>query len=321
MKKAAILSSLIMFCAVLSYGQSYVFSTLVSKGQNKYLNGSSWASIKPGAKIGKTSKISVAQGGYLALMHSSGRTYEVKTSGMYEVSKLEARLSQGTSSFTQKYGKFVANNMVEGEGKFADYSTTGSVTRGDQGVISILGPTADAKVSVLEEQVFTLRWATNKKVTTYNVKIKNLYEDVLIEKEVTKPEIEINLKEWDVIAGDQPYLLIVSDKDNQEDVNSKNYEGKDMPFYVVGGGDAISKEYKTLMKEINESSALDNLVLAAFFDQNGLKLNAVDCFVKAMTLEPEIEYYKEVYQDYLKANKLEPQLVESFDDLDTSTEE
>ena len=250
-------------------------------------------------------------------MHSSGRTYEVKTSGLYEVSKLEARLSQGTSSFTQKYGKFVANNMVEGEGKFTDYNTTGSVTRGEEGLISVLGPTADERITVLEEQVFTLRWATNRDVKTFVVKIKNLYEDVLVEKEVTSPELEINLKEWDILADNEPYVLVISDKEN-EAINSKNVSGQEMPFYVIGSDKEVSKEFKTLIKEINKESALDNLVLAAFFDQNGLKLNAVDCFVKAMNLEPEIGYYKEVYEDYLVANKLKPQLVDSFDDLDTS---
>ena len=62
----------------------------------------------------------------------------------------------------------------------------------------------------------------------------------------------------------------------------------------------IKKTVENLKKDTDETSALDQMVLAAFYDQEGLMTYAVDSYSKATTLEPEVDHYKLQYEEYIK---------------------
>ena len=50
-------------------------------------------------------------------------------------------------------------------------------------------------------------------------------------------------------------------------------------------------------------SAFENLILAEFYEQNNLILDASTCFEKAMILKPQVNYFKDAYKEFLMRNK------------------
>ena len=57
-----------------------------------------------------------------------------------------------------------------------------------------------------------------------------------------------------------------------------------------------------LKSSLDDDSAFENLILAEFYEQNNLILDASTCFEKAMILEPQVSYFKDAYKEFLMRN-------------------
>ena len=53
------------------------------------------------------------------------------------------------------------------------------------------------------------------------------------------------------------------------------------------------------MNQTPENSAIQNMVLAKYFDENGLYLNAIPFYKKAVAMEPDVKEYKQAYNQFL----------------------
>ena len=93
MKKSAFILSILMVSAILGMSQGYTFKVLASKGVTQVDNGSGWTVLKTGTKLNKDSKVKIANGSYVGLMHSSGKTMELKSAGTYSVENLSGKLN------------------------------------------------------------------------------------------------------------------------------------------------------------------------------------------------------------------------------------
>ena len=69
--------------------------------------------LKTGATLMSGDQIIAASGAYIGLMHKSGRTIEVRNSGVTRISDLESKLASSNSSVANKYAQFVMNKMNE----------------------------------------------------------------------------------------------------------------------------------------------------------------------------------------------------------------
>lgn len=60
--------------------------------------------------------------------------------------------------------------------------------------------------------------------------------------------------------------------------------------------DAVTKSLTELMTEVSEPTAINKFILAGFYEENNLLIDAISAYEQAIKLEPS---YKEFYEEFL----------------------
>lgn len=299
-RKISIILAGLMILALTGFGQDYTFRIMVSKGENKVKVGNvgDWQLLRIGEKLNDGDQIQVAEQGYLGMVHSSGKTKEIKTAGTYNIKELASTISASTQNIASKYADFVISKMSpeEKEANRRKYaSVTGAVERGDDDeTLKIFMPTS---VSVYNPEVM-IRWEpVTGENPTYVVKLKDLFEQTIMVAETTESNYTLNFKDAKLADAivENLVLVNVSVKGN-EDLKSKN-----AAIELFGKDDAASfeVELKQLQANLGEQSSINNLILAEFYEENNLLLDALTSYEYAIKMSPDVEYYKEAYDEFL----------------------
>src|SRR5690606_10031387 len=129
------------FIAISGFAQEVAFKTLANKGQNAVERGSNPGTFEPlkmGTPIYKNDKIVVGANSYLGLASTAGKTVELKSEGVYNVTDLSGNLTADNSSITSKYIAYVFSDLAKGNASnyASNLSLTGSVERsvGNNGI-------------------------------------------------------------------------------------------------------------------------------------------------------------------------------------------
>jgi hypothetical protein len=275
--------------------QNALFNVLASKGNVKYVAGGTTdeKTMVIGKKLFPTDKIVVGEASYLGLAHSGGKTIEIKRAGTYEVAKLASEVANQNASVSKKYVDFLAgeinnNGQDMAKNKYKYMGVTGSVERGGSD-ITIYAP---KEAYVLNGPV-TIKWDARDDVKTYTVKLMNIFDEVLYTTETTSPSVTLDLTPYNLPKEKNLFLVVSSKEDSNidtEKINLKSLEAKDAE---------VSKQASDLKAELSEPTALNKFVLASFYAEQGLIINAVEQYEAAVALEPEVEDYKVAYGEYL----------------------
>lgn len=274
--------------------QGYTFKVLANKGDNKVKSGSEWQALKTGSSLNDTDELQVSADAYLGLVHSSGKTLELKEAGNHKVSDLAAKISTSGSSVASKYADFVLSKM-SAESKKNRLSATGAVHRGSNDAIKVFLPSS---VGVFSDKAI-VRWDSLEGNNTYKVTLKNMFEDVLLSIETNDPNVVLNLND-DKIAKENVVLLSVVNK-NDETIKSGTYAIKKLP---TADSDKVKAALNELMSDVEQESALNKYILAGFYEENNLLADALTSYEEAMQLAPEVDSYKEAYLEFLLRNRL-----------------
>ena len=278
----------------IAMAQSYTFKVLANKGNNKVKSGADWQALKTGASLNEGDELEVSSDAYLGLVHSSGKTLELKEAGKHKVSDLAARINTGGSSVASKYADFVLSKM-SAEAKKDRLSATGAVHRGSNDAIKVFMPSS---VGVYNSKAI-VRWDSLDNGSTYKVTLKNMFDDVLLSIETNDPNVEIDLTK-DQIAKENVILLSVTNKAD-ENIKSGTYAMKKLP---PADADKVKASLNELMTDVNQESALNKYILAGFYEENNLLVDAMTSYEEAIKLAPEVESYKEAYMEFLLRNRL-----------------
>ena len=286
-----------------AYAQDYAFRVLVNKGQNMVKSGSTdWKILKTGARLNKGEEIKLETNGYLGLVHSSGKTLELKEANTYSISKLYSDLGSSSQNIASKYADFVMSKMTpekreENRRKYA--SVTGAVERGsDDSSIKIYMPQS---VSVLNNKAI-IRWEPVKENAIYVVNLKNLFEEKIMMAETTDPFYTIDFDNEQIKNAIVENLIIVNiTLKDDESITSKN-----AAIELMNEEDA--RTYKVELKELEDNigseTSINNLILAEFYEEKGLVLDAITSYENAVKLSPDVEYFQEAYDEFLIRNRL-----------------
>ena len=284
--------------------QTALFNVLASKGSVKYVSAGSTEqkTMIIGKKLFPQDKIVVGDNSYLGLAHSGGKTIEIKRPGSYEVSSLSAEVANQNASVSKKYVDFLAGEMNNNgqdmsKNKYKYMAVTGSVER-DITAIIVYAPVSEKPVLVLNAPV-TFKWDVKEGVKSYKVKLMNIFDEEVYTTEITSNTILIDLAKYN-LAKEKNLFLTVSAKDNA------NVTSKKIHLQSLSSKDeeAITKQADELKSELKEETALNKYVLANFYAEKNLPINAIEQFEATIALEPEVEDFKAAYGEYLVANQI-----------------
>lgn len=277
------------------FGQGYTFKVLANKGANQVKSGDEWKPLKTGASLKEGDELKISDNAYLGLVHNSGKTLELKSAGNHMVNDLASRISTGGSSVASKYADFVLSKM-SAEGKSNRLSATGAVHRAAVNAgINIYMPTS---VDVFNDQAL-LEWGALDGDKTYEVKVVNMFGDELLMTETTDTSFKLNLKD-DKLMNEAALIVTIGVK-GEEDMKSEEVAIKRLPGDKAA---LIRQNLDELMGEVDTETALNNYILAGFYEENRLLLDALFYFEEAKRLAPGVESYEEAYEEFLFRNGL-----------------
>ena len=289
--------TLVLMC--LSQGlmaQGYTFKVLAVKGANEVNQGGTWQPVKTGAALQSNEELKIPEQGYLGLVHSGGKTLELKEAGTYKVADLANKVLNNGASVASKYADYILEK-ISAEDKKNRLSATGAVHRNiaDDAQIQLLMPSS---TKIFNSEV-RLHWSEINGSPTYQVSLENMFEDILVVEETAKPEFLLNMESETIQKENVFFIKVKAKKD--ANVKSSTYVIKRLP---KAEHDKVAKDLSVLMKGMTETTALNEYILAAFFEQNGLLVDAIDRFSKAIELAPGVDSYKIAFEDFIARNGL-----------------
>ena len=285
----------LLFSVSAAFGQDYAFRVMASKGSNEVKSGDSWQAVKPGSSLKSGDELKLAENSYVGLIHASGKPVEVRTPGTHKVADLAAKISPG-QTVLNKYTDFILSSNAEG--KKNKLSATGAVHRGDASDIKLVLP-ANQFADVFNSYAI-INWESPKSGGPYVVVIKNMFDDELAKFETPETSLQVNLAAPELV--NETAILV--------EVRSKaDAKSKSEPTLIKKLNPAQSEKIKKELGELGNDvttteTALNKYILAGFYEEKKLYIDAITSFEQAIKIEPS---YKEYYDDFLLRNKLKTQ--------------
>ncbi len=274
------------------FAQTYAFKVLVSKGKTEVKSANSWQTIKVGASLKPSDEVKVGENAYLGLIHASGKPLEVRDAKTYKVSELVTKMAPGTSVLN-KYTDFILSSETQKKNRL---SATGAVHRGPivpKDVILAFLPESDLS-KVYGDHVL-IEWSTLNVKGPYQVIFSNLMEEDIAKVDATEPWTTISLTD-DKFKNEPQVMVRIVAKD-KPGAGSKNYIIKRLQRDERAKIDSLVQQ---LGSGMDQTSALTKYVMAGFYEENLLLVDALTAYREAYAAAPDVELYKTSYEDFLK---------------------
>jgi len=287
---------LIIAFATLLFGsvsaQEYAFKVLINKGKNEIKAGNDWLPIKVGASLRSADELKISPNGYLGLVHFSGKPLEVKNAGQHKVVDLAAQVSGG-SSVLNKYTDFILSSKKE---KVNNLTATGAVSRGT-GEIKVYLP--QSQLAIVFNDNISIAWAKESKTRIYVVTFNSMFGDQLDRIEVQDTTLAVDLNS-PKLANEDNIVVVVSSK------NDPQIASDDFVLKKLSAGDKkrINNSLSEVAAQVAEKTALNQLYLASFYEQNALLIDAATAYQGAIKLSPGVPDFKAAYNQFLLRNAL-----------------
>lgn len=302
--KKAILSFIVLFLSAISLNaQEVAFKALASAGDNvveRATNPGNYEPIKLGTPIYKNDKIIVGANGYIGLTSNAGKTIQISEEGIYPVDNLSGELKPDQSDIAQKYIAYIFDNMSK-SGSEDNMSLTGSVERSldNQGINLFLPPST----KVMPDKKTSVSWVAQDDASSYRLVISNLFDEEVYSTSTNETSVELDFSSLELDPNDV-YKMAVYNQDNEK------IQSGVATLEILSGeaADKIMTDFAAVEAAAGGDDAISYLVKASFYEQNGMYMEAVEYFEKAIAAQPEVEQYKILYQNFKKKTGIEGEL-------------
>lgn len=290
---------LIAFLSIISLvsAQDYAFKVLANKGTNEVKSGESWQLLKTGSSLKSEDEVKLGDNAYLGLVHSTGKPIEVKEAGVYKVSDLALKIGSG-SSVLHKYTDFILSSN-SAESKQNRLSATGAVHRATDAASPIKLLLPENQYSGIYNQVALISWAGSKVEGPYIITLKNMFEDELIKEEISETAYKIDLTN-EKFVNENAILIEVCAKADPKLVSKQYLIKKLSPAEDA----KVKKALAEFTGQVSEETALNKLIMAGFYEQNNLLIDAIFAYEEAISMAPDVPTYKESYEEFLSRQGL-----------------
>ncbi len=295
MKKGRFLALVGLFMLnTIVHGQDYAFRILANKGANEIKSGDTWQPVKTGASLKLGDELRVTENASIGLVHSSGKPLEVKKADTYKVADLASKMSGG-SSVLNKYTDFILSSN-SAEAKKNRLSATGAVHRGLEDIKVYLPENQNAEIF---GNIAFVNWEA-KGGAPYVVSFKNMFDEELVKMETPETSVRVDLSD-PKFANETAILVEVKSKADGKSKSEQHLIKK----LSQGRHESIRKSYVELNNELGtETTELNKLIQAAFFEQNKLFIDAITAYEEVIKMAPDNTSYKESFEEFLLRNKL-----------------
>ncbi len=277
------------------FAQDVAFKVLMNKGQNEVKSGNAWVPLKTGASLKPNDELKLVQNGYIGLAHASGKAVELNKAGNYKVSVLSSQVGGEGSSVLNKYTDFI---LSSNSGPKNTLVATGAVNRGT-GSIKVYLPKPE--LSVVYDNTVIISWDNSVK-GPYLITFKSMFGDELKTAETAENVLSISLADRDFENEDNIIVQVFSkaDKSKVSDEYTLKKLSKADKVRIKGALGEIATQTA-------EATAINQLVLAGFYEQNSLLIDANTAYQEALKLAPHAdarEGYEELYINFLERHGL-----------------
>ena len=290
-----------MFFSFQTKAQEYQFKVLANQGDNTLVtsDGSRNEQLKVGSVLQEGDKIILGEGAYVGLMHPNGRTMELQKAGEFEISDLAENAGKG-NSVASKYADFIMKKMAKGEADLDQdhrqyLKVTGAVERAiESSAIKLMMPNS---AEIFNSQAF-LKWS-DIGAEGYVVTVKNMYDEVLTSVETTESFVKLDLSEGK-LAKEKLVIVKVAAK-NDASLASEEYGIKRI---AAPKASTVKSDLSALKSSLDEENALDKLIVASFFEEHNLLVDALASYEEAITIHPTVKEYKIAYEQFITRHNL-----------------
>ncbi|MCP4520864.1 MAG: hypothetical protein GY827_04090 [Cytophagales bacterium] len=256
--------------------EEHLFNVLIVNGSIKKINNDKL--VSEGEKLFQEDTIVLGKGTYLALVHKTGITVEVRKEGKCVVSSLAATVNK-QKSFAGGYTKFVASSFQKKIPQ-KDYSTIGAVSRNI--TLSLMTP---ENTEVFSDQKVTVRWTKVTKAKAYIIRVHDVLKKKVYEQEIKDTVHTFSLKNF---RKSKRYFVQVCEKGNPSNCDK----------FMMSQYNGESIDFQNVNRAFGTETAIDFVIKAKFYEKKGLLLQAQEFYLKAKKTEPNRAYHF-LYEQFL----------------------
>jgi hypothetical protein len=148
--------------------------------------------------------------------------------------------------------------------------------------------------SGIYNNVAVISWDGSKVDGPYVVVIKNMFEDQLAKAETPETSLQIDLSD-PRFANASAILVEVSSKSDPKLLSKQHMIKKLAPIEQ----DKVKTSLNEIIGQVSEHTALNKLILAGFYEENNLFIDAIAAYEDAIKLAPDVSDYKDAYEEFL----------------------
>ena len=319
--KAIIIKVVLLLIIILSslssiYAAGNEFRVLASKGDIFVQKGGKgkWEKIYTGSTISAKDNIKLTKGAYLGLVHSQGRTLELKKVGVYSAFKLSKDVLTMNSSVSKKLVNLIASEVSESMSILDKNNAENNMTQ------------SGAVERSFENNIIPKKDSNGATVLNNKLNLESPIKTALMNPEATFS--------WFKLPGDINYEFLLCDrfdkpefsktiKDTSITINTKDLGLEEGAYYFwkvtakttpVKKSDeacfiilhekestAIKDTLKLLNKELGyEATAASMMILGLFYERHELINDAEASYREAVRLAPGVEDYHKLYSNFRK---------------------
>ena len=278
------------------------FKVLSHKGANTVNN----KPLATGTKLFSSDQITVSVGGYIGLLHKSGKTLELRQPGNYTVAEISQKVGSTNTSASKRYSDYVVKELTKGDKEavnknyMAHLTVTGSVERGSEDVqLFIPNPAAVSSLNLIGNSL-KINWKKVADNKLYVVKIMNNFDEIIFSKETNDTNFTIFIDQLP-LNNETSFICEVSLKDKSKNPSVR----RQIKLIKNEKLKELSEEITEINNNLVEDNAINNFMKANFYKEKGLFMEAAECYQKAIHSDPEVTDYVESYDALLEANGLQ----------------
>lgn len=291
------LTLLFVLVASFASAQDYAFKVLATKGANEVKSGADWVPLKTGASLRASDELKISENAYVGLVHSKGTPLELKKAGDYSVKKLDDDVkNKPVTGVLNKYTDFILSSN-SAENKKNRLSATGAVDRGESYAIKLLLPENQYSGIFNNEAIIT--WDGSKASGPYVVTLKNMFDDELVKFDTPETNFKIDLNDPHY-AKENAILVEVRSKADPKQISKQHLIKRLAPAEQAG----VKKKLEADMSSATEQTALNKYLLAGFYEENKLLIDALTAYKEAIQLAPDVPTYQEALDEFLLRNNM-----------------